>query len=360
MRLAICSVGELFGGVERQILDLCTYHRREGHGDPIVILFHDGELARHLRERGFEPTIVSGRNRYDRAMIGRSREILTKNEIDVVHVHGYKATVILGLAKRGRRFRLVKTEHGKPETILANLVDSTKLRLNFLLEQIVTRLAVDHVCYVTKDIQNCLSRYHAGISGEIIHNGIDPLDATDYSRPEDLPDDRFNVGIVGRVTPIKGIRLAIEALSRPEVPEHVHVVVIGTGNQVEELKQQAAATGTGNRVHMLGFRKNILDYLAHIDVLLMPSLHEGLPYTLLEAMSLARPVIASRVGGLEEVLRDGETGILVKVGAVDEIAAAIRRMVRNPDATLGINGQRELKDRYTLDAMGRKYVEAYR
>lgn len=360
MKLAICSVGELFGGVERQILDLCAYHRRAGHGDPLVILFHDGELARQLRERGLEPVIVSGRHRYDWAMVGIVREILRENETDVVHVHGYKATVILGLAKRGGRFRLVKTEHGKPETTHANLLDRTKSQLNFLMEQLVTRLAVDHICYVTRDIQHCLARYHAGMSGEVIHNGIDPLDATDCSRPEELPEERFSVGIVGRVTPIKGIRLAFEAMARSAVPEHVHLVVIGSGSQVDQLRQLAASSGVGDRLHMLGFRKNIHDYLAHIDALLMPSLHEGLPYTLLEAMSLARPVIASRVGGLKEVLRDGETGILVEVGAVDDIAAAIRRLVLHPDATLGVNGQREQKEKYTLDVMGRKYMETYR
>ena len=78
--------------------------------------------------------------------------------------------------------------------------------------------------------------------------------------------------------------------------------IIGTGPLTAELKGLAEELGVSDRVRFLGFKKNVYDYMAHCDALIMPSLHEGLPYTVLEAMSLGLPVIASRVGGLAEVL----------------------------------------------------------
>ncbi len=91
------------------------------------------------------------------------------------------------------------------------------------------------------------------------------------------------------------------------MPEHVNLIVIGRGSLEEELKELAVKLGVSHRVRFLGFKSGIYDYLAHVDGLLMPSLHEGLPYTLLEAMSLGRPVLASDVGGLGEVIEHGST-----------------------------------------------------
>ena len=93
----------------------------------------------------------------------------------------------------------------------------------------------------------------------------------------------------------------------------------------------------------------------------MPSLHEGLPYTLLEAMSLGVPAIASRVGGLAEVLRDGETGLLVEVGDVDGIASALSHLAGDAAFArrLGEAAAREQREKYTLERMVSEYLEVY-
>ena len=361
MRLAICSVGELFGGVERQILDLCTFLRRRGLGDPLVTLFHDRELAAQLRRGGLAPVILQGGSRYDWRLVARLTGLLAEHRIDVVHAHGYKATIAAALAKRRLGFRLVKTEHGKREATLAHPVAWLKARANLGLDGFLTRRYADQVLYVTHDIQAHFAAPHRGLVRATVHNGIDPLSAAATTRPADLPADRFNVALVGRVTAVKGIPLALAAMAGDEVPPEVHLVVIGTGPLLASLQREAAERGLSDRVSFLGFRQNIYDYLAHVDVLLMPSYHEGLPYTLLEAMSLARPVVASRVGGLAEVLRDGETGLLVEPGATDQIAAAVGRLARDRDLgrALGRAAQDLQARRFTLDVMGQGCLDAY-
>ena len=222
MKLAICSVGELFGGVERQILDLCTYFERSAAGVPLVVLFHDRELAGQLRARGIEPIILSGRNKYDFRMVGQLARLLAQHQIDVVHAHGYKAVIACALAKKEYSFRLVKTEHGKLEARIAQPISWLKSQANFKIEQFFTRRAVDHVCYVTRDIGSFFDSHHEGMARTVVHNGMAPLAMGAFPRPSDLPEGRFNIGIIGRVTGVKGIPFALEALSREGVPSTVN------------------------------------------------------------------------------------------------------------------------------------------
>lgn len=354
MKLAICSQGELFGGVERHILDLARYLERRGQPRPTVLLFFDRELAAQLRDAGVEPVILQGRHRYDRALVAQARARLDADKVEVVHVHGYKATVVCALARGGSTWGLVKTEHGKLEADRAAPLGWVKSWINFALEQWLTRRHVDHVCYVTDDIARFFHRRHHPLARSTVRNGIDPLDRAAYPRPEELPADRFNVGVVGRVTPVKGIDFAIAALGRPDTPQNVLLHVIGTGPLEDDLRRQATAAGLSDRVRFHGFRRNIFDFLAHLDTLLMPSHHEGLPYTLLESWSLGCPVIASRVGGLAEVLT-GQPGVeLVEVGDVAGISAALARAAGAAPGSW-IPGPCPL----TLDGMGEAYLDIF-
>jgi glycosyltransferase involved in cell wall biosynthesis len=223
------------------------------------------------------------------------------------------------------------------------------------------RSFVDAVCYVTDDIRKAFGRQHAQLAARTIHNGIDPLDRSAYPRPPELTAPGFHVGIVGRVTPVKGIPTAISALANSDAPPAAQLHVVGTGPEEARLRRQAAAAGVAGRVHFHGFRQDIFAWLAHLDALLMPSLHEGLPYTLLEAMSLSRPIVASRVGGLAEVIEDGRTGILVEVGSPEQVSAALRRLADDAElrGRLGAAARQAQAQRLTLDGMGRSYLEVY-
>ena len=352
MKIAICSMGELFGGVERHILDLCRFYRRQGLPPPLVLLFHDRELARVLRAEGIDPVIVRGRGRYDPALVGRVAGLLAGAGIDVVHAHGYKATIVAGLAAGKAGCRAIKTEHGRLEAGRNRPLDWVKSRLNFRLEQWVTRRRIGHVCYVTDDIARSFDHWHRGLARSTVRNGIDPLDRSAYPRPADLPLDTFNVGIVGRVTRVKGIDFACDAFARPEVPRRAVLHVIGTGPLEDALRGRAARAADG-RLRLLGFKRNVFDYLAHLDLLLMPSLHEGLPYALLEAWSLGCPLAVSRVGGLAEVLPEVPGISLYEVGDVAGIAGAVAAAER-----AGRDGRPALPPcPLTLEAMGAAYLD---
>jgi len=359
MRVAIISPGELFGGVETQIIDLLSAFRNMEDVEAAAILFHDRRLAGELRERGFSPLIVSSRHGHDPRTPRRLRELLREQGAEVLHVHGYKATVTAALGAGGSR--VVKTIHGLPEPP-PDPYRAFKVRCNHTLDDWATRRLRAVVCYVTADIGKRLAHRHRGLPRHVIHNGIVPLATGVAPPPPELSDRAYHVGIVGRLSRVKGIVHAIRAMTLPEMPPGTVLDIFGEGPEEPVLREHVAAAGLGGRVRFHGFRRQIRSYLAHLDCLLMPSLHEGLPYTLLEAMSLGLPIIASRVGGLAEVIADGRTGLLVAVGDALAIARAVALLAGDPDRAgrLGEAAAEDQRRRFTLQLMARRYRDVYR
>ena len=353
LRPALVSVGELFGGVERHLVGLSSYLQRAGV-DPALVLFYDRELARQVRALGLSPVILPARHPYNPACVNDLARALRESGANVVHAHGYRALVTCALAKGRARseFALVKTEHGRPEGVR---------RFRYAADRWATRRAVRAVSYVTEAVARYYERAHRGVLRRVVHNGIDPIDRAECPRPPELEGGVAHLAIVGRLSVVKGISVALEALASPGVPEGIRLNVIGTGPLEEALRRDARNLGLGERVRFLGFRRNALDFIAHVDCLLMPSLHEGLPYTLLEAMSLGTPIVGSRVGGLADVLQDGETGLLVPAGDPGALRRAIVRVSADPGLGRALAGSaaRLQRSRYTLDAMGGRYLALY-
>ncbi len=359
MPVSVLSPGELFGGVETQILGLCTSLRENGI-DILPILFHDRELAARLRGAGLKPVVLHAGYRYDPGAARRLADLVEGHGSRVLHVHGYRATVTAAVAGSRLSVAVVKTEHGLPEPG-GSLVGRAKSRLNHALDTWATQRLQAHVCYVTTDIMQRSEHTHMGLDRRVIRNGIPPLAREGRPRPPGLEPGFFHAGVVGRVSKVKGIPFALQALASSAAPGGVRLDIIGSGPQQESLRKEAETLGIGDRVRFHGFQRDVLDWLAHLDVLLMPSVHEGLPYVLLEAMSLGIPIVASRVGGLAEVLRHNETGLLVDVGDVGGLAQALARLAGGQDLArrLGATAAREQRDRYTLTRMVDDYLEVY-
>ena len=359
--IAICTVGELFGGVERHVIGMLKSLQARSI-KALLILFYDGELAVQVRELGFEPIILSKRNL---ALLTTARQIarmLEEHNVNVLHVHGYKATVFCAMAHRWYPCALVKTEHGLPEAMARGSMGGWRNRLYDLCDSIAMRIAGSAVCYVTTDLQKHYRRVHSGLCTMVIPTGVESMDRRRFPYPAELSERCFNLLLVGRLDSVKGHHLAIEAMATESVAPDVHLYLVGLGPREQELRALADSLNLAHRVHILGFRRNVYDYIAHCDALLMPSLHEGLPYTLLEAMALATPIIASRVGGLAEVLQDCGTALLTPAQDAGSLAVAIARL-RN-DRALGSRlaeaAQRLQQARYSLDSMSEGYLAVYR
>jgi glycosyltransferase involved in cell wall biosynthesis len=257
---------------------------------------------------------------------------------------------------------MVKTEHGLPEPMTSGLVHMWRNRFYSLLDVAASRIAGATICYVTEDLRASYRKAHAGLPTKVIPNGVESMERSRFSRPAELRKEWFNLLVVGRLDTVKGHHIAVEAMAKEGLSPDIHLHVVGLGPREQELRALAHSFGIADRVHMLGFRRNVYDYIAHCNVLLMPSLHEGLPYTLLEAMALGTPIIASRVGGLVEVIENQSTGLLIPPRDVTALAQAIVRLRQEPQLShqIGENARSLQHARYSLLTMGTLYLSVYR
>lgn len=356
-RIAIVAPGEIFGGAERQILTLMRSLQLRGSAINLLV-FHDGELARRARSARIATEVLGARVLLDFASLRRLRSALAEFEPDVVHLHGYRAAVYCGLLGR-RNFAAVKTEHGSLEVPSERLLERLKLGFYRRLETWATRRIQAHVVYVTEDLRRVSASEYPHAS--VIHNGIEFLDPQQTGTPPEYQAGYVNIAIVGRLEGVKGIDYALRAMTAQRMPPTARLHIVGSGPLLPELQALARNLGIQDRVRFLGFRDNIYDYIAHADALLMPSLHEGLPYTILEAMALRTPILASRVGGLAEVLVNEETALLFEPACDTAIADAVARLCQDSSLSQSLT-TRALADcrrRFSADAMADKYLALF-
>jgi glycosyltransferase involved in cell wall biosynthesis len=356
-RIAIVAPGEIFGGAERQILTLMRALQLRGSAIKLLV-FHDGELARRARSARIATRVLGARVLLDFASLRELRSALAEFEPDVVHLHGYRAAVYCGLVGR-RNFATVKTEHGSLEVPSERLLERLKLGFYRRLEMWATRRLRAYVVYVTEDLRRVSASEYPHAS--VIHNGIEVLEPQQTRSPPEYQPGYVNIAIVGRLEAIKGIDHALRAMTAPRMPPTARLHMVGSGPLLPELQALARNLGIQERVGFLGFRDNVYDYIAHADALLMPSLHEGLPYTILEAMALRTPILASRVGGLAEVLVNEETALLFEPACDTAIAEAVARLCQDSSLSQSLTTRAlaECRRRFSADAMADNYLALF-
>jgi glycosyltransferase involved in cell wall biosynthesis len=208
---------------------------------------------------------------------------------------------------------------------------------------------------------------------QVIHNGLE-IEAFDRAvacksdglrRELGLAADALLVTAVGRIHPDKGFDLLIEAAGQVVAGvSSAHFVIIGgtdSETYLTSLKQRVAALGLDGNVHLLPFRKDVPDLLVQSDVFVLSSRREGHPFVLLEAMACGCPVVATRCGGVDETVVQGETGITVPLGDVDALASGIAKLVGNAElrARFGEAGFRRVREHFSAQRMVEALQDAY-
>jgi glycosyltransferase involved in cell wall biosynthesis len=175
-----------------------------------------------------------------------------------------------------------------------------------------------------------------------------------------LPNDRPVVGTVGRLVPVKDQASLVDAVAElGRLGVGATLVIAGDGPEREALERRARERGVDLR--LLGYRPDVEQVLAALDVFVLSSVSEGLSNTILEAMASGTPVVATRVGGAEEMIEDGVSGILVPPSDAPAMAAALRRVLTTADgaAAMGAAARRRAEDEFTLAGMMKQYDALY-
>jgi glycosyltransferase involved in cell wall biosynthesis len=235
-----------------------------------------------------------------------------------------------------------------------------------------TSRAVTRIVAVSSAVKDVLVDYGVDPARvEVVYDGTDPfryragLDRARVRRELGVPDGAPLVGKVANFYPgWKGhdTFLAAAQVVLRTLPE-ARFVLVGKSTDSETMRSWVAAAGLSERVILAGYRTDVPDVLAALDVLAnCPRAREGLSVAILEALAAGRPVVATRVGGIPEIVRDGETGLLVPPDDPEALAGAIVRMLSDPAlaSRLGSNGARLVREHFTLDSMVEGNERVYR
>jgi glycosyltransferase involved in cell wall biosynthesis len=284
--------------------------------------------------------------------VARLRGLVSDIGADIVHAHSPS----VGIAARAVvPVPLVYTEH--------NLAGSYRQPTRTLNRASYGRNAA--VTAVSQPVAVSLEGFN-GPTPVVIENGVSVnaalLDAASSRSELRLgPDDPLVVH-VGNIRPGKGHDTLIEAVRY--LPDNVTVVSIGAEKwegDLARVREDSVRAGVESQLQFLGRRPDALSFIAAADVYVNPADHEGLPVTILEALALERPVVATAVGGVPSVVQDGETGVLVQPQQPTELAAAISALLRDPPYAqhLAERGRRLVEEEYGLEPMVRAFEQVY-
>ena len=368
--IKVCHVamGDLWAGAEVQLLALMKYLIRLPGFEWTVILFNEGKLADELRRLPVSLTIIPENEHGPISIAYRLGQLFRKIRPDIVHTHKYKDSILGSVVARFLGIpRVVRVVHGMPEPFkgLKNL----KMAGYTLADRFVTRRFVDQVIAVSSEIEKALAQMYGADRVVCIHNGID-LETARATTPRSVKRDEWRIddkvvliGTVGRLVPVKGHSILIEALSilHKSNPD-VLLLVVGDGPLREYLEALVERLGLEQAVIFAGHQDQSYDFINMMDIFVLSSLHEGIPMVLLEALALTLPVIASGVGGIPEVVGHGTSGLLVGPDNAAELAAALGELIqdRTKAVALGSAGREQVEREFNASLMANRTAALYR
>lgn len=318
-----------------------------------------GSAVQRLRRLGLEVAVIDEAD--DDAAVRELTAYLVREEIDLLHAHMYRAEVL------GARAAVAAGTAVVMATVHSSRVRSPEdVAALAALTPVMDRLIVPSASILAK----VRAEGRGAASFSVIPNGVDlarfdlPLTACALRREYGIPGGAPLLGVVARLEPEKGHRYLIEAM--PAIlrgaPE-TWLVIVGEGSLDGELRAQAAAlpAPAGDRVVFTGRREDVAAITGDVDIAVLPSLREAQGISILEAMARRKPVVASGVGGIPEVLTNGLDGLLVPPADPAALADACIRLACSPElrARMGEAGRATVEARFSLDAMVRQIEEVY-
>jgi glycosyltransferase involved in cell wall biosynthesis len=351
------------GGLQRVVANICRAIDRDQFEVSVLALRALGPFAAEIDRLEIPVTLLPQKARGpDYLSFLKVARILRVERPDVIHTHNTQPLMdgTAGVLLTGR-IGIVHTDHGR---------QFPDKRRYMLAERWLSR-RIYRVVGVSEDTSRQLVRWEKIDPARVmtIPNGVD---CGDRSGAEGKAELRSRIGVggagpvigaVGRLSEEKGVGWLLRAMPAVLAREPAaRLVVVGDGPEEPDLRALVSELGIGRSVTFLGPRGDVARLLAAFDVYVLPSLREGLPMAILEAMAAGLPVVASSVGGVPSVVEEGVTGLLVPPKDPDRLAAAICSALVDDRLRLScsVTGPRLVRSRYSTAAMTRQYERLYR
>ena len=373
--IRVCHVmtADMWAGAEVQVATVSSYLVARPEVQVSAVLFNDGWLAAELRALGIMVAVVDERQHTPLGIVRFLTRFFRRHQIELIHTHRYKDNILGSIAAAVAGVpHVIRTVHGCSEPLRG--WEWVKFQVYQSLDLAALWSRADCVVAVSKRMVDALkeSGYRPGTLTHV-HNGIDlgkihTTASIAHTRAAIGLEVRHAViGTAGRLSPVKGHEFLVRAAARIVQQEsRARFLFVGSGPLEPGLRLLARQLGVDHACVFvdpaIDRRASVYDLIAAMDVFVLPSLHEGIPMALLEALALERPVVASAVGGIPEIVTHEASGLLVEPKNDRQLADACLDLVRDRDRAHAFarRGRRTVEREFSHQQNGEAMLGLYR
>ncbi len=351
------------GGGESHVLDLVATLDRSRF-EPVVLAFTGGPMIQALERMQIPAYVIESEKAFDISVWKQVKRFMQQQQIDLVHVHGTRANTNVLWAARSLALPLIYTIHGWS---FHEGLHPVMKRMRIAAERFITRKAQVNICVSESNRQTGVAAF-GSFRAEVVKNGVnlqkfDP-DASypDVKMALGIPAHHLVVGYIARMTlqkdPVTMIRAFAAAVQQqPDMT----LLMVGGGELQQAARDTAQALGINDNVMFQDFRQDVPAVLNAMDIYCLPSLWEGFPIGVLEAMAMGKAVIASNVDGTREAVANEKNGLLVPPSETAALTGAILRLAQNKSLRERLSCQAiaTVQTTYNVTGMTRKIEAIY-
>lgn len=351
------------GGGESHLLSLVE-NLDKTRFEPVVLSFTDGPMVDRLKAMGIQSEVIFTEKPFDIGKWKRVKSFIAANDIKLVHAHGTRANSNVFWATKRLKLPLVYTIHGWSFHDDQNPLIK---KVRVMGEQLLTRKSDINIS-VSASNQQTGKNYFSGFESVVVNNGIDQIKfnptrsfndvRTELGIPKDVTLVLFVARFIHQKQPLKLISAFARAVK--QLPS-LRLLMVGDGDQKAEALEMVKQLGIADQVIFAPFRQDVPDVLAAADIFVLPSLWEGLPIGLLEAMAMGKAIIGTKVDGTSEVIRHDANGLLLPVETLDDTLPQTIIQLTDPvlRERLGREARATISATYSASTMTRQIEGLY-
>lgn len=355
------------GGAKTHVLSLLSELQKKI--DVKIICFMKEDFYYEAKERGIDIEVYEQRKRYDLSVIKRLLAEIKDKKYDLIHCHGARANFMASLLKVSYKIPSITTIHSDYKL---DFQDNRYKNLVYTNINTIALKFMDYYIGVSDSFKNMLIdrgfdpnrifTVYNGIEMDLMKESTEPLDFLNRYNIT-LKEDTILVGTLSRLHPVKGIDVLIKGAKKViDQRTNVKFIIGGDGTEAHTLKELTRELEIEENVHFLGFVNEPSNLLNSIDINTITSYSESFPYAIMEGGAFKKPIVASNVGGIGDLVIEGETGLLFKAGDHEGLASQLVRLVDDADLRkkLGENLYDSVSKNYSAESMANKHISIYK
>ncbi len=351
------------GGGETHVLELASNLDKSKY-EPVVLSFTPGPMVDELNNRGIRTEIVFTERAFDYNIWGKVKDFMQKENFDIVHAHGTRAMSNVFRSARKLKIPLLYTVHGWSFHLDQKY---PVRRLRELSEKFLTNKADKTICVSYSNQKDGLERFNMKRS-IVIYNAVDlmkfnpDMQFRDIRNELGVGNDKVLIGYIVRITGQKDPFTLLKGFKKvTKESKDAVLLIVGEGDLKDETVNLAKELKLDNQLIFQPFRSDIPDILNAIDIYCLPSLWEGFPIGILEAMAMRKTVVASSVDGNKELIKEGETGLMLPHSNPDKLAEVLLKAIKDEQLRekLSENGYQFIKKQFGIERLIKEIDEVY-